>query len=111
MLDSYIQDRQTPKLYLCRLPEIERLKSGVAQDTLVRDPVSSRHRPSRVHPIPSIGLLRPPDDDFAHMHAGEVLERATIWEIDSAQGVPYSADSWETITGWLVLFRGVAEVD
>jgi hypothetical protein len=56
-------------------------------------------------------LLRPPDDDSAHMHAGEVLKRATIWEIDSAQGVPYSADSWETITGWLVLFRGVAEVD
>jgi hypothetical protein len=45
------------------------------------------------------------------MHAGELLERATIREIDSAQGVPYSADSWETITGLFVLLRGVAEVD
>jgi hypothetical protein len=45
------------------------------------------------------------------MHAGEVLERAMIREIDSAPGVPYSADSWETITGLFVLFRGVAEVD
>jgi hypothetical protein len=38
------------------------------------------------------------------MQAGEVLERATIREIDSAQGVPYSADSWETTTGLLFYF-------